>query len=1089
MLFIAFLAPSGARAQCDVSCNASLTTSDIPTGTITPFCNSNGFTVTAALDYTNGCDPIPADIFVIIETSIKLDGSRFRGDIITGIQRYYSNIQYAPAAGSPTLTATSTLSDFNRSAIIFRFRVTLPQPSPAFTDTAFFSLPFAFAPNFFFGDTPWRVWVSAREPDGDGLPQIPPMPPFNFSGKQVGTLLFDAPYFPIVGAQNVSTHYADLTGFWSDPNTDRTHSIMLLPDASGAPPVLTVDVPELVLGFFLNGVIPPQVGGDRGSLLMWPGAQVKVPNSGALAIGYVDMFTCKEQVSKGILVEQGARLVLENSTFTDAELAVHLKKGSTFLSFGAITFLNNYKGMRIDNFGSASVPDIVAIFGPFSVFSNTAALKLPYTGMPLPTTTKGYGLEILYHPGITLGSGTFGGLNNGVRLIRSSFTTRANFAGIKADAGASAPHHGHAIWGLGFGTETLDYSDGGIMPLGAFGSTDKGIFLQNMNASIDRVGITANAGIFLANCKLKTIAITNSSTPSRSFNCRDFGIRSSNCLPLAAGSKIDNNLIVMSNPGNTGPTGTGILLGEGSNATTPNSVGWIVTRNNLDLNGTHWGIRGTGVYNSEFRKNDIEILNNNNPDVRGLDVLNATNLLAYCNKVHAAIGESTAKGYRFTNVNQSGYTCNMTDKLSTGMEFSVLCEGTTLKGSELKNTPIGLLLRNDVTLGTQGLDQMNQVQDHGNRWVTSVAQHEAIDLGMVNLSRFGVDPQENAEFNPPNNWGDEWFVNEPTPTIPSFSCTGFMCLSPMVVYEKDRSVEKAVANGSIYSVGLPGVMPKVLENHLYAELQKSPAWAAGDPLYQQFLQSKVGTSTEAFWYIQQGIDALNNRTGAEQSSVAAAESNISNLRHELYLLDSTYASGTAINEAQYAQKLATLSAATGSLQTQLDNIRSNRLAQATQLLAQNTAIGTTQTWEPGEKQVNALEIQIFIQDSITTAQLAALDGLGSLCPNTNGEAVLRAQVLYNRFVEKEFSPVCGNLRGGAGDRTEENLEPSFIRLFPNPTTGWVTIPKHFAGERTIQVFDIAGRLTHQVSTSDIEIDLSDLENGVYFLRIKDAGTG
>ena len=76
------------------------------------------------------------------------------------------------------------------------------------------------------------------------------------------------------------------------------------------------------------------------------------------------------------------------------------------------------------------------------------------------------------------------------------------------------------------------------------------------------------------------------------------------------------------------------------------------------------------------------------------------------------------------------------------------------------------------------------------------------------------------------------------------------------------------------------------------------------------------------------------------------------------------------------------------------------------LRTQNAAIGTTQTWEQSEQQVNDLEIRLFIQDSVSTAQLTLLDALGTLCPQTNGEGVLRAQVLYNRFVEKEFSPVC-----------------------------------------------------------------------------------
>ncbi len=1071
------------NAQCFAGFEPSTSSSDIPITAIRPFCTASDFTVTAGVQFandpgsSNGCAATGADVYVIIASSAKIN-TRFDGSIVANVRRYYSNIQYAPIVGSPSLTSIDTMGGLQQDAIIFRFRVSLP--SAPFGDTATFTFPFKFAPNFFFGDVPWRVWVSAHEPDTQGNPIQPAMPPVSpmglYDGKMVGALNFDEPYYPIVGVQNASTHYANMTGFWSDPNKNRVHSLMLLPDANGNPAVLTVDKSLLLLGFFSDF-------SDRGTLLMSPGAQIKVLNGDTLAIGRVDMFTCSNQVSKGIVVEQGGRLDQENSTFMDAEVAINLKKGSKFTSFGGITCSNNYKGMRIDNSGGSGVPDIVALFGQNSAFSNTAQLKLPYTGMPLQNTTKGYGLEIISHPGISLFGGFFSNLNNGVRLYRSSFTTRATFAGIRGDAFSPVPWQGWAIWGLGLGVETLTYQNGNITALSPTNITDKGVYIQNMNVAMDRVGITANSGISLVNCKLKTVAITNILNQSKALKCRYYGIKSSNCLPLNAGSIIRDNFIVMSNPGNTGLSGTGILLGEGSKVTTKNSTGWIVQHNFLDLDRTHWGIRGLGVYNSGFYDNDVEILNNSLSNVIGVDVLNTSSFTANCNDVHTAAVEFNSRGYLFKNVNQSDYICNTTSQLSTGIEYSFGCEGTTLKGSGLNNTPTGLLLRNDVALGTQGRDGANLVQDHGNKWTTSAATHQAALPNLVDMSQFGVDPPENAAFKPASNWPN-WFVDELTPTLPSFTCTGFSCLPPALAYLKDRKVETAVANGTIYNLGLPGVMPKILENHLYAELQKYPAWAAGNNLFAQFLQSKANTTTAAFWYIQQGIDALNNRTDSEQDAVGVAEANIASLRHDLYLMDSTYSSETAIDEVQYHQKLASLSAATTALQTQLDNLRSARLTQAAQLLTQNAAIATPQPWEQSEKQANDLEIHIFMQDSVTAAQLTLLDALGTLCPQTNGEGVLRAQVLYNRFVEKEFSPVCTGARGGAGDRTEDTPEnASFFSVYPNPTTGILMISGLDATGCQADIFDISGQKVASVGLMDNTIDLSDLSSGIYFVRL------
>ena len=896
-----------------------------------------------------------------------------------------------------------------------------------------------------------------------------------------GSIIFEAPYFPIVGTNNISTFDNLLRHSWADDTHDgQAHSIMLLPGQTQNP-ILTMDVPQ-----FVHGFTDP---GDRGNLFLCPGGQIKVPAGSEYILTVSDMFTCTE-ASKGILVENGGRIWLSGATVSDAEVGVTARKGSDVESFFT-TYSNNYKGMRLDNAGIASIPDIKISFTQFNTFSNTAALKPPYQGMSAPNTTKGYGLEIISHPNVSMFSGgLFRGLNNGVRLFRSSFSTNATFTGIRADAGSSVAHQGWAIWGLGLGVETLFYSGGDIAVLTPGEINDKGVYIQNMNVAMNRVGITADAGISLVNCKLKTVSITNLPTLPLALNCRYYGIKTSNCLPLNAGSIIRGNFINMSNPGNNNPVGTGILLGEGSKVTTKNSIGWIVQNNFIDLDRTRWGIRRLGVYQSGFYNNDIEVLNNSLPEVIGVDVLNASEFTANCNDVHTAAVEFNSKGYLFKNVSQSDYICNTSDQLSTGIEYSVGCEGTTLKGSELNNTPLGLLLRNDVALGTQGLDQMNQiVQDHGNKWMVSSASHQATQASLVLLSRFGVDQTENAAFNPPNNWGQTWFNEEPTPNSLSFSCPSSVCVPPLLAYVKDRNVETAIANGTIYNVGLPGVIPKILENHLYAELQKNPTWAAGNSLFSQFLQSKANTTTSAFWYIHQGIDALNNRTDSEQDAVSAAETTIASLRQSLYLMDSTYASGTAINNVLYRQRLASLSAATATLQTLLDNIRSARLTQAAQLRTQNGAIGTTQTWEQSEQQVNDLEIRLFIQDSVTTAQLTLLDALGSLCPQTNGEGVLRAQVLYNRFVEKEFSPVCTGARGVVGDRAEASFVPVALRLYPNPSTGLVTIPSLNNAMRTIEVYDIAGRLTHRITTPDIEFDLSDLNSGVYLLRIKEEATG
>ena len=64
-----------------------------------------------------------------------------------------------------------------------------------------------------------------------------------------------------------------------------------------------------------------------------------------------------------------------------------------------------------------------------------------------------------------------------------------------------------------------------------------------------------------------------------------------------------------------------------------------------------------------------------------------------------------------------------------------------------------------------------------------------------------------------------------------------------------------------------------------------------------------------------------------------------------------------------------------------------------------------------------------------------------------------------------------------------------LRLYPNPSTGIVSIPNLEGAARTIQVFDIAGKLVLERRASSAEVDLGNLANGVFILKVSEDGTG
>ena len=70
----------------------------------------------------------------------------------------------------------------------------------------------------------------------------------------------------------------------------------------------------------------------------------------------------------------------------------------------------------------------------------------------------------------------------------------------------------------------------------------------------------------------------------------------------------------------------------------------------------------------------------------------------------------------------------------------------------------------------------------------------------------------------------------------------------------------------------------------------------------------------------------------------------------------------------------------------------------------------------------------------------------------------------------------------------ENLEENNneIKIYPNPTTGEIVVSGQLS-DVSVEVFDIVGKKQEsrksEIGKSEIEIDISHLSNGIYFLKI------
>jgi hypothetical protein len=104
-----------------------------------------------------------------------------------------------------------------------------------------------------------------------------------------------------------------------------------------------------------------------------------------------------------------------------------------------------------------------------------------------------------------------------------------------------------------------------------------------------------------------------------------------------------------------------------------------------------------------------------------------------------------------------------------------------------------------------------------------------------------------------------------------------------------------------------------------------------------------------------------------------------------------------------------------------------------------------------------------------------------ICYSYNGQSVWTDSIGH----PPTYTPDC-SLPALAG--INEQSQKNQISIFPNPTTGIITIKTHISEKTSIIITDILGKTTYQAAFSSAEkvIDLSQFPRGVYFLKATDS---
>lgn len=557
------------------------------------------------------------------------------------------------------------------------------------------------------------------------------------------------------------------------------------------------------------------------------GSEIIVKDGVTLRIFNTDFIACKNGMWKGIYVEKGGHLVLNNCIITGAEYGIRFERGAE-LTLEKNTFRNNYVHMK----GMPAFATVIEEpdpplpepqIGPitrFHVFSNNlftsedndrydgiGVLPPAYAGQ---TTTLGEGPFagiLLGDDGLsTLGCGpvflpyafdadgrfrggnVFEKIANGIlnRTDGASLTFQAckfskidaNFSGGYAESGYGVRHDAFKSalrilktpnWPNPSSPNTFEMVD-----IGVFSSTSSILSIEGQVMSDVRRGIESSRTVLALKIEDNEIfsdetAISVSNTNLDRFfpftNKDDFSIS-------------DNTIDVTKQ--NQTPTGiAGIIL---SNVIGPQ--GGRVDNNTLQVNNGQDGMALLEVENMMIRENTIA----DNGDVSTFTALHAAggmNLFISCNQLSSqytgglAISEDT-HGLRIGNVVQSVINCNGISNTERGIRVLGNCSGTQIRGNNLDEHLMGVEYGYDTPLANNantGIQEYN-----GNRWLSSYAPVQGEfgakhnDPRQYRLSRFIVNDTEGAVFTTVSSPSD--FVEE-FDAESNFSCAGFStCVTP-----------------------------------------------------------------------------------------------------------------------------------------------------------------------------------------------------------------------------------------------------------------------------------------------------------------------
>jgi hypothetical protein len=833
------------------------------------------------------------------------------------------------------------------------------------------------------------------------------------------------------------------------------------------------------------------------NLVMAPGALIDVQPNIQFIVDDSHMYSCGA-MSRGINAQDSSSVRMKGSVIEDAQYAVNLGPNAELRSV-ANYFKNNYISINAVSSLPSNNPMSIQLNISNTIFESTRSLRSKYTVQaPAPLTHPFAGIYLSNITNVTIAPDTsniFRTMNIGILSNRTTLNvSNCKFKDIlNYDAYSPVPRLlGSAMYARGlFGTYTLTYTGERDSLSPDFENCINGVKGNQMSIDVSNsFHKNVDVGIESLRSNLADVTIENNT-----IECNLTGISLLNNLYASSlvvyNNEIKGGFIPIQN---SGVVSSAIGIDLQGNNYTQIGVRYLVANNEIHLGEYgHTGIHANYSKHVDIVENLITIENDRNMGMAGIVMENSQQSTISCNDIGGTrvnqSNEYDESAIRYASSLGNVISQNNMNWMSQGIDVIGVCDNGIDQTTIEKNL-IGFHFNG---LRYRGSAVVNEQMHNGNRWVSpfNYPGFGAKNLNLLNAINFQYLVNGGGQSLPPNRTPSGWFVPDSLPdSLLNFSdCNNFGTSNP----NPTPSLLK-LSEDSIETIEFQQELNWQSKVNVYQQLIEHPEYLSNPDLADFYI---INAATSVHFVAQLYVEWDSLLTNQE-TTVQNLKNNSIDIYEKSAILKLIYEKLEDVElKPEEVDSLLLLS---DNIMIQLDQSiqlndfyvdqLKNSIEDNIDLIGQLTdSIQVTEVYELNEQQISGIEPYLFStneQDSIVLFE-NTLYAIATQCPLTGGLAVFKARAILkelnpNIFYDDAFT--C--IQSGVVYRKKETIE-QHCTLYPNPTSGNVTVSYSIPSSATLIITDAIGRiLLHKQidsQSTSLTIDLSKFQTGLYFYRI------